>query len=248
MRRFLITNVIFLSALLVCHGTSIGAESLSKKLGLKIKTIYLDPAYGGKENGPRLSKEKLGKDITLEIALKIKAILEARGFAVYLSRSDDSFVPPEMRSAQAHARQSDLYIGIKINEAKKDCLSIFTEPKPITKRPMVNEKADDPSKGLSEILAALSADSKHEESISIAGTISKKLSEADLFNCIQLLRSFDYILLNTSMPAVTIDFNVSSTSKKQPYILDAPFQNSVTQLLSNAIIEYANERAPTMNQ
>lgn len=247
MRRFLIANVIFLFALLVCHGASIAAESLSKKLGLKIKTIYLDPSYGGKDNGPRLSKGKLGKDFTLEISQKMKAILETSGFAVYLSRSDDSSVPTEMRATQAHARQSDLYIGIKVTEGKKDCISIFTEPKPIKKHHEVNEKTDDPSKGLNEIFAALSADNKHEESLSIAGTISKKLSESDLFGCIQLLRNFDYVLLNTSMPAVTVDFSVSPTLKKQPYILDAAFENSVAQLLSDAIKEYADDRAPKMN-
>ncbi|NTW60493.1 MAG: hypothetical protein HGA43_15170 [Nitrospirae bacterium] len=129
MRRFLIANVIFLSAILLCHGDSIGAESLSKKLGLKIKTIYLDPSYGGKELGPRLSKDKLGKDITLDIAQKMKAILETKGFTVYLSRPDDRSVPPDTRAAQAHARQSDIYIGINVTEAKKDCIGIFTEPK-----------------------------------------------------------------------------------------------------------------------
>lgn len=247
MRRSLIANVIFFAALLVCHGTSFGAESLSKKLGLKLKTIYLDPSYGGKENGPRLSKGKLGKDFTLEMSHKIKAILETSGFTVYLSRSDDSSVPPEMRATQAHARQSDLYLGIKVTEAKKDCISIFTEPRPIKKHQVVNERTDDPSKGLNEIFAALSADNKHEESLSIAGTISKKLSESDLFSCIQLLRGFDYVLLNTSMPAVTVDFSVSPTLNKQPYI-DAAFENSVAQLLSDAIKEYANDRAPKLNQ
>lgn len=248
MRRVLIANAIILSALLVYHGTSIGAESVSKKLGLKIKIIYLDPSYGGKERGPRLSKDKVGKDVTLEIAQRMKAILETKGFAVYLSRSDDSFIPPETRVAQAHARQSDLYIGIKVTEAKKDCISIFTEPKRIKKHQMVNEKTNDSSNGLNEIFAALSADNKHEESLSIAGTLSKKLSESDIFSCIQLLRSFDYVLLETSMPAVTVDFAISPTQKNQPLILDAYYKNSVVQLMSEAIREYADDRATKTNQ
>ncbi len=247
MRRFLITSAIIFSSLLICQGTSIGAESLSKKLGLKIHTIYLDPSYGGKARGPRLSKDKLGKDITLEIAQKMKTILETKGFAVYLSRSEDRSVPPDTRATQAHSRQSDLYIGIKVTKAKKDCISIFTEPKPIKKHQVANNKTDDPSKGLNEIFAALATDDKHEESLTVAGTMSKKLSESDLFTCIQLLRSFDYVLLNTSMPAVTIDIGVSPTSTKQSYILDA-FENSIAQFLSDAIKEYADDSAPKTNQ
>jgi hypothetical protein len=49
------------------------------------------------------------------------------------------------------------------------------------------------------------------------------------------------------MPAITVDFSVSPTLKKQPYILDAAFENSVAQLLSDAIKEYADDRAPKMN-
>jgi N-acetylmuramoyl-L-alanine amidase len=248
MRLLLIAlTILLLSALFALPGWSFGAESLSKKLGLRIKTIYLDPWYGGKEKGPRLSKVKWGKDFTLEIAQEMKKLLKTRGFTVHLSRSDDSFVPPESRAFQAHAKHSDLYIAIKVAESKKDCISIFTDPKPIKKHNVVSEKTDDPSKELNEILATLSADDKHEESVSIAGTISKKLSESDLFDCIQLLRSFDYALLNTSMPAVTLDFSVSSAATRQPYIIDAAFEKSVAQLLSDAIKEYVDDRAPKMN-
>jgi N-acetylmuramoyl-L-alanine amidase len=243
MRSFLIAVAVLFS-ILICQGASIGAERISKKLGLKIKTIYLDPAYGGKENGPRLSKDKLGKNITLEIAQQMKAILETKGFAVYLSRSDDTSVPPDTRVAQSRARKSDLYIGIKVTAARKDCISILTEPKPIRTHQTSKESADDPSKGLNDILSALSAHDKHEESLAIAGTFSKTLSESDLFSCVQLLRSIDYVLLNTAMPAVTVDFVVSPNQKNQPYILDAVLETSAAQILSDAIKEYADDRAP----
>ncbi len=247
MRKFLIAGVIVVSSLFVYQGSSVGAERLSKKLGLKIKTIYLDPSYGGRESGPKFSKSKQGKNITLQIAQTMKAILEANGFTVYLSRSDDSFVPPETRTFQARSRGSDLYIGIKTTMAKKDCISVSTGPKPIKTSQTVNDKTNDTSNGLSEILSALAADDKHSESTALAGTVAKKLSEADLLGCIQLRHSFDYALINTPMPALLVDFGVSRTPKKQPYISDTTFDNAVAEMLSAAIKEYADDRASTMN-
>ena len=232
---------------LVCQNVALGAERLSKQLGLRIKTIYLDPWYGGKETGPRLSQVKRGKDVTLELAQKMKGLLEAQGYMVYLSRSGDEFVPLEMRGAQARMKQSDIHLIIKISETKKDCISIYTEPRSTKKRTENTTTSNDPSKGLGQILDTLAADSKHEESLTLAGTISKRLNEGDISDCIQLLRSFDYVLLNAAMPAVSVDFGVSPTSKKQPYILDSNYQNSVSNLLSDAIKEYADDRAPKMN-
>jgi N-acetylmuramoyl-L-alanine amidase len=247
MRRLPIVGVIILSALFICQGNSSGAERLSKKLGLKVKTIYLDPAYGGREDGPQFSKGKQGKNITLNIAQTMQSILETKGFAVYLSRSDDSSVPPETRTFQAISKGSALYIGIKTTVAKQDCISIFTGPKPIKTHQPVNERTSDSSNGLSEILSALAADDKHEESAALAGTVAKKLSEADLLGCIHLQHSFDYALINTPMPALIIDFNASHTPKKQPYISNTTFNNAVAEILSDAIKEYADDRASKMN-
>lgn len=154
--------------LFISQEVTISAERLSKKLGLRIKTIYLDPWYGGKENGPRLSQAKRGKDVTLELAQKIKGLLEAQGYAVYQSRSGDEFVPLEMRVAQARLKQSDLHIVIKITRSKKDCISIYTEPRPVSKPKSVEKNSDDPSKGLNQILEVLAADDKHQESLSLA--------------------------------------------------------------------------------
>jgi len=46
------------------------------------------------------------------------------------------------------------------------------------------------------------------------------------------------------MPAVSVEFGVSSTPKKQSYILDTTIQSKVAQALADAIKEYADERAP----
>jgi N-acetylmuramoyl-L-alanine amidase len=94
----------------------------------------------------------------------------------------------------------------------------------------------------------LKVDDKIEESLMIADSIAKKLKSSNGLGCVQLLQSFDYVLLNTPMPAVSIEFGVLLPSKNQAYVLDAAFQDKTAQSLASAIKEYADLRTPKTNQ
>jgi N-acetylmuramoyl-L-alanine amidase len=208
--------------MVIFPGLSASSEtpSLTRQPGFRVKSIYIDPWYGGKESGPRLSKKKYGKVVTLEIAKKLKVLLESGGFTVFLSRSDDQFIPVEQRTVQARQKGADVHLKININKRNKDCIDIFL------------------------LSADSKANDKYEESLMIADTIAKKLLSSDSSDCIQLSRSNDYVLLHTPMPAVSVEFSVSPTPNKQYSILDTTIQNKVAQALADAIKEYVNERSP----
>ena len=50
--------------------------------------IVLDPAHGGTDTGARLSDSLLEKDVTLELATRLRSLLQARGFTVVSTRVD----------------------------------------------------------------------------------------------------------------------------------------------------------------
>jgi N-acetylmuramoyl-L-alanine amidase len=250
MSRLLISSAWLLLSIVIFPGLSASSETLSltRQLGLRVKSIYIDPWYGGKELGPRLSENKYSKEVTLLIAKKLKTLLEASGFIVYLSRPDDQFLPVEKRTVQARQKGADIHLKIKINKGKKNCIDIFILSTMRTKQTIDAKTSEELGQEIDRIVSDLKADDKYEESLMIAGTIAKKLNSSDSSDCIQLLRNFDYVLLNTPMPVVSVEFNVSPTPKKQPYVLDTSFQDKVAQSLADAVIEYAAERAPKMNQ
>jgi len=246
MSRLLISSIGLLLSIIMLPTSSISSEtpSMTRQLGLRIKTIYIDPWYGGKEFGPRLSKTTYAKDVTLEIATKMKGQLEASGFNVYLSRQDDHFIPVEKRTVQARQNGVDIYLKIKISNRKKDCISISLPPLMVSKEPSDPKKKEELNTELDRIVADLKKDDKIEESVMIANSIAKKLKSGSNSGCLQLVRRFDYVLLETPMPAVSIDFGVSLASKKQSYILDATIQNNIVQALADAIKAYVDERVP----
>mgnify|MGYP000402693316 FL=1 len=98
-------------------------SSLSQALGLKIRTVVIDAGHGGHDPGAIGPSGLKEKDVNLKIAraLKEKLDQEGRKFGitnVYLTRSDDRFIPLEERTGIAKKMGADLFISIHCNAAK----------------------------------------------------------------------------------------------------------------------------------
>ncbi len=56
--------------------------------------VLLYPAHGGLDSGSRISDSILEKDVTLNLAFKLRSLLSARGFSVIMTRDSDAATPP----------------------------------------------------------------------------------------------------------------------------------------------------------
>jgi len=96
-----------------------GDLSLTRTLGLKVGRVVLDPGHGGKDTGSIGPTGLLEKDLVLDVALRLKVLLEERlGTDVVLTRSSDQFVPLEERTAIANQHNADLFISIHANSSR----------------------------------------------------------------------------------------------------------------------------------
>ena len=78
-----------------------GQSTLTRTLGLKIGRIVIDPGHGGHDTGTIGPTGLMEKDLCLDVALRLGKIIEQRlpGADVVYTRSDDTFVPLEERTA-----------------------------------------------------------------------------------------------------------------------------------------------------
>ena len=86
------------------------------------RVVVIDPGHGGQDNGmenkPLKLKEKV---LTLDVALRLKKLLEARGYAVILTRTDDRMLGPDKQSDFTTRKQADFMTRWDItNRAKAD--------------------------------------------------------------------------------------------------------------------------------
>ena len=99
--------------------TANGETSLIRALGLKINRIVIDAGHGGHDSGTLGADGIEEKDVVLDVALRVGKLLHERlGAEIIYTRSDDTFIPLETRTAIANKAQADLFLSIHANSSQ----------------------------------------------------------------------------------------------------------------------------------
>lgn len=95
-----------------------GDRSLTRVLGLKLGRVVIDPGHGGKDIGTHGPSGLYEKEVVLDVARRLGALIEDRlGSEVIYTRSDDTFIPLEARTRIANDRKADLFLSIHANSS-----------------------------------------------------------------------------------------------------------------------------------
>jgi N-acetylmuramoyl-L-alanine amidase len=76
------------------------------------KIIVLDPGHGGLDSGTVGVNGLMEKDLALAEGLKLARALRQRGYTVFMTRDNDTFIPLRQRVAIARADKADLFIAL----------------------------------------------------------------------------------------------------------------------------------------
>ncbi|VEB88432.1 N-acetylmuramoyl-L-alanine amidase [Citrobacter koseri] len=72
--------------------------------------IMLDPGHGGEDPGAVGKYKTREKDVVLQIARRLRALIEREGnMKVYMTRNEDIFIPLKVRVAKAQKQRADLF-------------------------------------------------------------------------------------------------------------------------------------------
>ena len=83
-----------------------------------LQTIIIDPGHGGDDIGVRGAGGAEEKRITLDVARRLRALIEMRlGIRVLLTRDGDSVTTLDERTAVANNNKADLFISLHLNAA-----------------------------------------------------------------------------------------------------------------------------------
>ena len=85
----------------------------------RYNTVVIDAGHGGFDRGGIPSQRVPEKMMTLDVALKLKPILEKAGYRVVMTRSTDVFVPLGTRVAIANSYPNAIFVCIHFNSASR---------------------------------------------------------------------------------------------------------------------------------
>jgi N-acetylmuramoyl-L-alanine amidase len=85
----------------------------------KVETVVLDPGHGGHDKG-QVSRYGYEKDFALDVARKLRPLLQSKGLRVIMTREADYFVPLEVRAQIANAARNSIFVSIHFNATNDD--------------------------------------------------------------------------------------------------------------------------------
>nr|WP_318383847.1 N-acetylmuramoyl-L-alanine amidase AmiC [uncultured Enterobacter sp.] len=75
--------------------------------------IMLDPGHGGEDPGAIGKYKTREKDVVLQIARRLRALIEKEGnMKAFMTRNEDVFIPLKVRVAKAQKQRADLFVSI----------------------------------------------------------------------------------------------------------------------------------------
>jgi len=81
-----------------------------------VRTVVIDPGHGGEDAGVKGPGGTLEKQVTLDLAKRLKSVLEARlGVHVVLTRDDDRAVTLDERTATANNAKGHVFVSLHMN-------------------------------------------------------------------------------------------------------------------------------------
>jgi N-acetylmuramoyl-L-alanine amidase len=232
--------------------TSSGTTSLVRALGLKINRVVIDPGHGGHDQGTEGGKGLLEKDLVLDIALRVGKLVQDRMNAeVIYTRSDDTFVPLEGRTALANEKKADLFLSIHANSspyAKISGVETYYLNITGTKDAMdVAARENGPTQNsifeLQDLVRKIALHDKSEESHEFA-----KRLEASLFAF--SLKYFPgtkdrgvktapfIVLIGANMPSVLAEIGFVSNSREEVLLTKPDYRQKLAEALYHGMEKY----------
>ena len=86
---------------------------------LAFTTIVIDPGHGGKDRGGIPGQRLSEKDLTLDVARRLRTDLREVGIRTVMTRTRDTFVSLQDRVAIANAQRNAIFVSIHFNAAKR---------------------------------------------------------------------------------------------------------------------------------
>ncbi len=106
-------------ATVVCGTSSAAARGSTAQSGSSATAVVIDAGHGGFDRGGIPGQRIPEKEMTLDVAQRLKALLAASGYRVIMTRDSDVFVPLPTRVSIANSYQNAIFVCIHFNSAKR---------------------------------------------------------------------------------------------------------------------------------
>ncbi|UCH08627.1 MAG: N-acetylmuramoyl-L-alanine amidase [Deltaproteobacteria bacterium] len=229
--------------------------SLAKQLGLGVKRIIIDPGHGGKDPGALGKNGIEEKDVMLKLA-KILAdrVRDDLKCEAILTRTSDTFLALEDRTAIANTKKGDLFISLHTN-AHRDrrvsgietyILNIALDEDAMNLAALENATSTKNIGDLQMILNDLMLNTKINESGRLAQFVHKGLMKElrkgyKRVNSRGVRQAPFYVLIGAEMPAILVEVGYITNNIENGRLCSPAYLNRTADGIMKGIASYIED-------
>jgi N-acetylmuramoyl-L-alanine amidase len=233
--------------------TEAGSRTLTRALGLKIGRIAIDPGHGGHDTGTVGPTGLQEKDVVLDVALRLKKLLERNtGCTVIMTRSDDTFIPLEERTAVANEKAADLFISIHANASRDKSargietyyLNLTSSPDALEVAARENATSQESVHQLQDLIKKIATTEKIEESQEFALQVQRQVHErvAKASGVAQRDRGVKkapfVVLIGANMPSILSEISFLTNPRDERLLKRGDYRQRVAEALYRGVLDY----------
>jgi N-acetylmuramoyl-L-alanine amidase len=232
--------------------TADGETSLIRALGLRINRIVIDAGHGGHDSGTLGVDGIEEKDVVLDVALRLGRMLHDRlGAEIIYTRSDDTFIPLETRTAIANKAQADLFLSIHANSSSDETargvetyyLNFTSDPTALDVAARENAVSGQSIHQLSDLVKKITLKDKIAESREFASDV-----EGSLFTGLErgnpglrnrgVKKAPFVVLIGANMPSILAEISFVTNRQDASQLRQPEYRQRVAESLFNGVAKY----------
>ena len=226
-----------------------GTRSLIRSLGLKLSRVVIDAGHGGHDTGTIGPSGYAEKDLVLDVAARLKQLIEAGlGAEVVMTRTDDSFVPLEARTAIANQQASDLFISIHANSSRVQSvrgvetffLNFTSSREALETASRENAASERTIHELQDLVKKIMLRDKLEESRELAEHIQHSMAARKGSGADRGIKQAPFVvLIGANMPSILAEVCFISNPQEERLIKTAQHRQAIAESLFEGVRSYA---------
>ncbi len=225
---------------------------LSSLFGLQVKTIVIDPGHGGHDPGAIGTLGTPEKEITLDVALRLKERLIQQGrYNVLLTRADDQSLSLAGRVAFARQHKTDLFISVHVNSLPDQRLHVietyyFGPPLNSDTLRLAEQENKESGYALGEIDAIvedIGSTVKRQESARLAAAIQTSLfrnvkTEDAKVRDVGIKMAPFVVLSKVDVPSVLVEISCLTKATEEAKLKSPEYREKVAAYMEEGIAAY----------
>ncbi|ENZ02565.1 hypothetical protein HMPREF1092_01800 [Clostridium thermobutyricum] len=207
-----IGNKVHIVEVYVPSNSAFYRTSRSNSVDRNYYKVFIDPGHGGADNGAS-GNGLLEDELTLQISLKLKNILQSRGIEVKMSRESDVYVSLGERTNMGNAYGADVFVSPHINSfngASAKGIETYYHLNKSSERPL--------------------SSNIQENAIKETGAVNRGVKSANFA-----------VIRESSMPSSLFEAGFISNPEEASKLGNSEYQNKLAKALADGIEKYLKD-------